>query len=151
LSCWDRNVNGIADGEEDLNKDGQVNVFDCIGAPGAPGAAGPVGPQGPAGPPGPPGAGGSFQLARVAVPSGNDTNNIKILDVVCPAGKRVVGGGGDLNSSVQNDTRLALQDSYPINDVTWRVVAVKDNACNCPDYNWSFVAYAVCIDAPPPQ
>jgi hypothetical protein len=156
MSCWDRNVNGIADGEEDQNKDGQVNVFDCVGpagAPGAPGAAGvagPAGPAGPQGPAGPAGSGGSFQLVRIAVPSGNDTSNIKIIDVVCPAGKRVVGGGGDLNSSLQNDTRLALQDSFPINDVTWRVTAVKDNACNCPDYNWSFVAYAVCIDAPPP-
>ncbi len=87
-------------------------------------------------------------MVRLAVPSANDTNVIKVLDVVCPAGKRVVGGGADLSSSVQNDTRLAIQDSYPIEDNIWRVVAVKDNACNCPEYNWSFIAYAVCIDAP---
>jgi hypothetical protein len=145
LSCWDRNANGLPDADEDVNKDSVLNVFDCIGAPGAQGPAGPAGPQGPAGPPG---AGGSFTLVRLAVPSANDPSNIKTLDVVCPAGKRVIGGGADLNSSVQNDTRLAIQDSYPIQDNIWRVVAVKDNACNCPDYNWSFIAYAVCVDAP---
>ncbi len=28
--CWDKNKNGTPDEEEDVNKDGKVNVDDCI-------------------------------------------------------------------------------------------------------------------------
>ncbi|MFC2068425.1 hypothetical protein ACFLTP_05410 [Chloroflexota bacterium] len=49
VNCWDLNGNGIADPEEDLNGDSQVNVLDCNGEQGDPGAPGPAGPTGPAG------------------------------------------------------------------------------------------------------
>jgi hypothetical protein len=141
------NTNGVPDANEDINKDGQVNVLDCR-IQGPQGPQGPAGPPGAAGPAGPAGSPASFSLVRLSVPSGNDPSFIKQLDVVCPVGKKVVGGGADLNSSVQGDTRLAIQDSWPAADNIWRVVAVKNNSCNCPDYNWSFVAWAICIDAP---
>ncbi|MDF1523065.1 MAG: S-layer homology domain-containing protein [Trueperaceae bacterium] len=59
IACWDRNRDGIAGIEEDVNLDGVWDVRDCIGpagpvgpqgVPGLVGPAGPVGPQGPMGP-----------------------------------------------------------------------------------------------------
>lgn len=65
IHCWDLNQNGIADpGTEDVNRDGEVNVFDCRGPqgyqgpqgeqglPGEPGSEGEQGPQGEEGSPG---------------------------------------------------------------------------------------------------
>lgn len=46
LACWDLNGNGIADGNEDTNGDGSVNVLDCRGAAGVDGANGPSGADG---------------------------------------------------------------------------------------------------------
>ena len=64
FSCWDNNLNGIQDANEDTNGDGVVNALDCQGtvgaagldgAPGEQGDPGPAGPDGLPGPPGPPG------------------------------------------------------------------------------------------------
>ncbi|WP_343635835.1 tail fiber domain-containing protein [Fluviicola sp.] len=33
LDCWDQNGNGIGDGNEDLNGDGQYNYLDCVSLP----------------------------------------------------------------------------------------------------------------------
>ena len=149
-SCWDRNGNGVGDANEDYNRDGQVNVLDCLGPAGpagpagATGATGPVGPQGPAGPAG---SGGGFTLQRLSNTSGFDASLVKTVDVVCPAGKKVVGGGADINSSQPNDTKLSVQDSFPLSDNAWRVVAVKDSSCNCSDYPWGVTVWAICVDA----
>lgn len=35
--CWDGNLNGVCDPEDDLNGDEFCDVLDCPGAPGAPG------------------------------------------------------------------------------------------------------------------
>jgi hypothetical protein len=53
LNCWDRNGNGQADPEEDLNGDENVDALDCQGPQGEPGLQGEQGLQGEPGPPGP--------------------------------------------------------------------------------------------------
>jgi cysteine-rich repeat protein len=46
IHCWDLNINGIPDIEEDINDDGIVDVFDCQGPKGETGDVGPQGIQG---------------------------------------------------------------------------------------------------------
>ncbi|MEZ4619704.1 MAG: hypothetical protein R2867_29950 [Caldilineaceae bacterium] len=58
VACWDRNGNGVADDDEDINGDGRVDVLDC---------AGPVGPQGEQGPQGPAGLPVGIEMATVAL------------------------------------------------------------------------------------
>ena len=76
LSCWDLNANGLPDSNEDSNRDGRVDAYDCqgatgaTGATGASGAAGPVGPAGLVGPAGPPGPVGATGAAGPVGPAG---------------------------------------------------------------------------------
>ncbi len=55
IHCWDLNINGIPDIEEDINDDGFVDVFDCQGLKGDQGIQGVQGLQGEVGPQGPKG------------------------------------------------------------------------------------------------
>jgi hypothetical protein len=126
------NGDGQRNIEEDLNRDGKVDVLDCRGATGATGATG-----GTAG----------FGVIRVSNTSGFDGAEIKQVDVTCPAGKRVVGGGGDVNSSLPRDSKVSLQDTFPLTDNVWRVVAVRNDNCNCAPTPWSVTVWAICIDA----
>jgi len=64
LACYDVNLNGIGDVEEDVNGDGEYDVLDCRGGDGA------VGPQGPRGKPG-------FGLKIVLGKKGQDGKNGK--------------------------------------------------------------------------
>jgi Collagen triple helix repeat (20 copies) len=169
LSCWDRNSNGRPDtGTEDTNGDGLVSVLDCRGAvgpqgvpgavgpqgergpQGAAGVAGPVGPIGPvgaAGPQGAPGQNAVFSLQRVSNTSANDSSPVKTVEVTCPANKRLVGGGADIQSTKTNDKMLQIQDSFPATDTTWRVVATHP-VCDCEPYVWQVTAWAICVDIP---
>jgi len=77
------------------------------GAPGPTGPAGPQGQQGQQGVPGPAGSSGitGYEHAFLSVPIPNGGFRTGTLD--CPAGKRVLSGGGVLNSSF-----LTLQESH---------------------------------------
>ena len=72
--------------------------------------AGPAGPTGPAGPAGAPGLSG---LERVDSTSVSNSTPSKTATVTCPAGKRLLGGGGRLNPVL---AQVALQQSFPDND-----------------------------------
>ena len=60
------------------------------GEPGAPGPKGDTGPQGPAGAAGPSGVSGYASVSRMVQVAPLSTRG---LEVVCPPGKRVLGGG----------------------------------------------------------
>ena len=47
LSCWDSNVDGVFDADEDQDGDGVATVLDCRGPQGVAGELGPEGPMGP--------------------------------------------------------------------------------------------------------
>ena len=80
ISCWDRNLNGSPDANEDVNGDDKYNALDCLGpagplGPQGPkgeiGALGPAGPQGQAGPIGPMGPQGPKGDPGAIGPQGN--------------------------------------------------------------------------------
>jgi hypothetical protein len=140
-SCWDLNGNYQPDPEEDRNGDGRVSVIDCQGAPGAAAVA-------------PPQASGpsvllpvtgnttGLDLLPLANRSGNDGEAYKVVDVACPANRRVMSGGALIESSTPNDVRMAIQSQFLIAPNVYRVVAVR----NSPDTSgvWSVTGWVLC-------
>jgi hypothetical protein len=108
------------------------------GDTGAQGPAGAVGPAGPTGPAGPAGTvGGTFEI-RTLVSSFNSTSP-KTVTVDCPAGKRVLGGGG-LTSIGNGD--VALYESRPVDSDTWQVSAAENTNLSS---GWTLTGYATCV------
>jgi len=109
------------------------------------GPAGPVGPQGPTGPQGLAGTNGVSGLEIVNVPSGAlNSDTEKSVTATCPAGKKVVGGGGYAIGLLGFPDDIGLVASYPVNNGTgWRVVAREINAYAG---GWLARAYAVCAN-----
>jgi hypothetical protein len=64
------------------------------GPQGPAGAQGPAGPAGPAGPEGPAGAPGVSGYQVISAVSAVDSSSPKTLVLACPAGKKVISGGG---------------------------------------------------------
>jgi hypothetical protein len=64
------------------------------GLQGQTGARGPAGAQGPVGPQGVPGVSG---LERISAASANDSESPKTVLATCPAGKRTISGGAEIN------------------------------------------------------
>ena len=60
--------------------------------------------------------------------------SLKVFDVACDAGQRVVGGG------LASDGAIATFDSYPLNDTTWEVVGG-----NLGSGTANVSAYAICM------
>jgi hypothetical protein len=145
VSCWDLNTNFRADAEEDRNKDGAVNVLDCQGSAGPAGPAGPAGAAGPAAAPAAllptTGDNDPFTIIPVSNKTGVDGATYKAVEVVCPAGKRVLSGGALIESTVPNDSRLAIQSQHLTAPNVFRVVAVKTQAG---DGVWAVTAWAMC-------
>jgi hypothetical protein len=106
--------------------------------PGPAGPAGPAGAQGPAGPQGAPGLAG-LEIVKVQGPLSSDSS--RLTTVTCPAGKKVVGGGGQVVGGAGD---VALDESYPLNATAWRAVANETNATAAA---WFLSAYAVCATA----
>jgi hypothetical protein len=98
----------------------------------------PVGPAGPAGPAGPPGVSG---IERVEMTTLVNSASPKVAQIACPAGKRLIGGGGRLNGG---GTAVALQQSFPDNDNVFRVQGREVVASAA---TWSVTAFAVCATA----
>jgi hypothetical protein len=120
---------------------GGTGATGAQGPPGPQGAQGPQGPQGSAGltgPQGPPGL-----TAQQVTFSGLTTvtvaaNDVKSIDWACPTGKRVFGGGHEINSP--NDVVIPVA-SYPPNQTSWRVtVRNLQNA----SITFQVRVYAVC-------
>ena len=109
---------------------------------------GPQGLQGPAGPPGPPGAQGNAGQNGVSgfeVVYENSLNNSdtqKSVLATCPAGKKVVAGGGYAWGGTFPD-QVAIVASFPTGS-HWRVVAHELDAYAGA---WFLRAYAICATA----
>ncbi len=72
-----------------------------------------------------------------------------LVTATCPAGKKVIGGGGGntFTGIVLAGTRLnvALQDSQPVADATgWRVTSIESGDMNEEGQPWKAQAFAVC-------
>jgi hypothetical protein len=87
------------------------------GDTGAPGVPGTTGPQGPAGSPGLSG------LVRVSAVRDVTANTLRNQSVECPAGKKALGGGYDLLSTLTAGQMLLIKpyQSYPNTDGSWLV------------------------------
>jgi hypothetical protein len=135
------------------------------GVAGPKGDAGPVGPAGVAGPAGPQGPAGVVDVLYVSKSSALDATMVKEVEAICPANSKVIGGGAQVSSTVgvatvlvplspgtpislTRDTRITLQETFPIPDKAWHVTAVSQSACNCEKYTWQVTAWAVCLQLP---
>jgi hypothetical protein len=94
--------------------------------------AGPTGPQGPAGAP------GLSAVERVEVTSPATSTTSKSVQIACPSGKRLMGGGARVNGGIPE---VSLTASFPDNDNIYRATAVENDAFNPA---WTLTAYAIC-------
>jgi len=97
--------------------------------------AGPTGPQGPAGPP------GLSAVERVDTTSPSSSTTSKSVQIACPAGKRLMGGGARVNGGVPE---VAITASFPDNDNIYRATAVENDTYNPA---WTLTVYAICAVA----
>ena len=94
IDCWDLNENRIKDLSEDTNRDGSVDVKDCIGVTGAAGATG---------------ESGLNSLVKI-------TN--EPTDINCETGGKKVQGGLDINRNGVLDSQEITQTEYVCNGAT---------------------------------
>jgi hypothetical protein len=136
------------------------------GAAGARGATGPVGPAGPAGPAGTKGASGvasSSVVEGTAVGSIADpsTGTTTTATASCPAGRVLLGGGGQVTdvapgagskaaasssttgTAITGGTGVALFSSYPATAKTWKAVGVVTGPLQA-GMAMSVQAYVIC-------
>lgn len=116
------------------------------GNDGIDGADGVDGTDGATGAQGPPGLSG-YEIVRKSVPAtGTTLSARKDVTVECPAGKKVLGGGGEPAGTTP--TTWALIQSSPVIDGLgnkWAVIAVNSNL-NDP---WKLDGFAVCAIVAP--
>lgn len=105
---------------------------------------GPRGPQGETGATGATGSPGVSGWETVSSTSVNDSSNQKTVVVNCPAGKKVVGGGGNASGGY-----AFLVVSQPVALVAsggWGVMAAESPGTSA---SWTLTAYAICVTALP--
>lgn len=113
------------------------------GAPGPPGQDGAKGDKGDKGDPGPPGLAG---IQQVTATSPTNTTNPKSVQALCPAGKRVLGGGHALSNAAKSAGTIA--ESAPMTTVAgWEARAQWPSGVF--PQNWTLVSYAVCATVAP--
>lgn len=135
-------------------KDGSLTAADFRKLPslqqGTPGPTGPTGPKGDTGAAGPiglTGLTGAPGLANLSVTSsdGPDTSSTLVEHQTnCPAGKKVVGGGGLINGGVEGGNPVVvIRRSYPVTypDEGWIVQAAETTPTSS---TWSITVQAVC-------
>lgn len=81
-------------------------------------------------------------LVRVALTSPPDSGKFGFADAFCPAGKEVVGAGGDINTP---NGQIVLDSVTPSSQVGTSVGATEDETGN--PANWSLTAYAICVNS----
>ncbi len=111
------------------------------------GYTGPIGPAGLAGAQGAPGVSG---VQIVMASSGTDSGAGKSASALCPVGKRAIGGGADIDGTLEtgaseSNPAVYLTDSQPVTNGAqsgWQGVGREE----APGYdtNWRIDAYAVC-------
>jgi hypothetical protein len=105
----------------------------------------PVGPTGARGPQGPPGPAGISALERVDVVTPTSSVNSKTISAVCPAGKRVIGGGVRVTGS--GAPKAGIDEAYPDSDGTkFNGVAREVDATAL---TWALQVYAMCAVVAP--
>ena len=148
---------------------GLLTMLGCQGWPGPPGPPGPAGasgPQGLLGPPGPPGPRGphgsagaqglqgppgpslsGYEMIRADTP--NDSQDVKQLQIPCPTGKSVIGGGARVD---RQGALVALGTSLPAPALPtagtgpgWLAEAFETTPTN---NNWSLYAFVICATVP---
>jgi len=110
------------------------------GPAGSQGPAGPAGPQGAAGPAGPQGSPGVSGVQIVSADSASDSTAFKPIDVSCPGGKKLLGGGARLYGATGD---VALDESYPTDATTWHAYGSEIVATAV---SWHVTAYAICAN-----
>jgi hypothetical protein len=107
------------------------------------GRQGPVGPAGPKGDTGPPGLTG---LEIVTASSQFDSGPQKSVVVVCPPGKRVVGGGAGAwgRAMIWVTDGIALTASHALDERTWHAIAREISPT---EESWFLRVNAVCATA----
>ncbi|HEX8121709.1 MAG TPA: hypothetical protein VF549_10650 [Solirubrobacteraceae bacterium] len=107
------------------------------------GPPGPIGPIGPVGPPGPAGAPGTSGVEIVSAATGSSSSDTRSGRVDCPAGKRILGGGADVDSDSSPAPHVYLTDS--IGSLTsWQANAAEDEGGV--EENWHITVYAICAN-----
>jgi hypothetical protein len=106
------------------------------------GPQGPAGQQGPAGEAGAPGAPGVSGWVRTYVVDGPFGNTAKKTgEATCPAGKKLLSGGGRLHHLQAVPPPIAIQESYAVDEDTWRVVGAETSPTAA---SWEPVVVIVC-------
>ena len=118
--------------------------------------AGPQGQQGPQGPSGAPGANGAAGAqglqgepgvsgwARSFVISGPWNSAAKKTgEASCPPGKKLLSGGGRLHHLEALPPPIAIQESYAVDQDTWRLVGAETSPTAA---NWEPVVVIVCAN-----
>jgi hypothetical protein len=132
-------IQGIQGPKGDKGDQGDQGIQGIQGIQGPKGDTGDAGPQGPAGPAGQPGISGleTVYSANVTVPAGSSES----AKVICPAGKKVIGGGfASANVDISSSYAVADSDLPAVGDRGWYVSAHNRNLIG--DY-W-VRAHAVC-------
>ena len=120
-----------------LNARGELPASVAPESPAGP--QGKTGPQGAKGDPGPPGISG-YELVHNA--SARDSTDAKSALVTCPEGKRVVGGGTNVDPFTEP---TAVRQSFPFDG---RTSGFFGNAYETTptSENWSVFVYAICVN-----
>lgn len=143
-----------------LSSPGPQGVLGIEGSSGATGPAGPTGPRGPKGErgpqgiQGPPGPNGATGYARVentsanAVSGGPDLPETASASVSCTGGRKVVGGGYEVNAGAvgadNNPAEVTVTQSRATSDTAWSVSAATDDMDGVE--TWTITAYAICAN-----
>ena len=109
------------------------------GPQGAQGPAGQAGAQGVQGAQGPPGVSGWERKFTINGPF--DSSSPKTGEASCPAGKKLLAGGGRLHHLQAAPPPIAIQESYAVDDDTWRVVGAEISPTAV---NWEPVVTIIC-------
>ncbi len=109
------------------------------GPQGPVGSAGPAGPAGAQGAPGAPGVSGWERKFTIAGPF--DSTSPKTGEASCPTGKKLLGGGGRLHHLQPAPPPIAIQESYAVDDDTWRVIGAEISPTGV---NWEPVVTIIC-------
>ena len=82
-------------------------------------------------------------LQRVSAQSPSDSSGSRVKQVNCPAGKQVVGGGGEINSA--NGQVVADAFFSDVALTSYGAAAFEDDTGNAA--SWSVTAYAICANS----
>ena len=149
----------VVESAGDCNSSETAIFWNQTGPVGSPGPAGPAGPPGPAGAdgadgadgtdgaPGPPGGVSGYEI--VSEQSEINSDGDKTLTAVCPAGKKVVGGGAwvPVATSGMALENPAVVEGYPgVVGGSWTANA-EETGLGTLD-GWRLEVFAICIDAP---